>query len=74
METTETKRRRPRRSEKLTEADKNALLNKIEELGTKYDAAIFFGFSVVTLDNLLLRGSGKESTVKTIREKSGIAS
>lgn len=64
-----TERPRPRRSLELTSEDMRGLKAKIKELGTKYDAALFFGFSIVTLDNVLLRGSGKESTVMTIREK-----
>lgn len=72
METTTT-RPRPRRSVKLTRQEMTAFKGKITELGTKYDAALFFGFSQVTLDNVLMRGSAKESTVITIREKLGIA-
>lgn len=60
---------RVKRSEKLQTAELNAYKKKVYSFDTKIDAAAFFGFSVVTLDAVLLKGSGKPSTIKTIREK-----
>lgn len=62
-------RTRPKRSEKLMPAEKKALAEKVIALGTKYDACLFFGITRPTLDNILLRGSGKEATIVSIREK-----
>jgi len=60
---------RVRRSEKLKTAEHEAFKKKVEEFDTKIDAAEFFGFSTVTLDAIKLKGSGKPSTIETIRTK-----
>ena len=62
-------KQRVRRSEKLTPDELTAFKAKAEEFDTKIDAADFFGFSTVTLDNVSLKGSGKPATIRTIREK-----
>ncbi len=64
-----TTKTRVRRSEKLTSAEKRAYSNKVASFDTKIDAAEFFGFSVVTLDAVLLKGSGKPHTINLIRKK-----
>lgn len=68
-----TSRPRPRRSVKLETAELKAFKEKVASFPTKYDAALFFGFSQVTLDNVLMRKTGKESTITAIREKIGTA-
>ena len=60
---------RVRRSEKLTPTEKKAYSRAVAAFETKIDAAEFFGFSVVTLDAVLLKGSGKPHTINLIREK-----
>lgn len=60
---------RVRRSEKLTAEEKKAYSRKVASFETKIDAADFFGFSKVTLDAVLLKGSGKPYTINLIREK-----
>lgn len=62
-------RPRPRRSMDIEPELMKAFEKKVKSFPTKYDAALFFGFSQVTLDNVLLRKTGKERTVTTIREK-----
>lgn len=71
--TESTNRPRPRRSVKLLPAEMKAFKEVIKSFATKYDAALFFGFSQVTLNNVLLRGSAKEATVLLIRSKIGTA-
>lgn len=68
-----TKSKRPRRSEELSEELMQAFKDKVESFKVKEDAVEFFGFSRVCLNNTLLRGSAKPSTVAIIREKLGIA-
>ena len=60
---------RVRRSEKLTAEEKKAYRRIVNAFETKIDAADFFGFSKVTLDAVLLKGSGKPHTINLIREK-----
>lgn len=72
MEHSMTNRPRPRRSVELLPDEVKAFKKKVDSFPTKYDAALFFGFSQVTLDNILMRKSGKESTITIIREKIGI--
>ncbi len=60
---------RVRRSEKLTPEEHRQFKKHANSFDTKRDAAEYYGFSVVTLDAVLLKGSGKPTTVKTIREK-----
>lgn len=69
MEETTNTRPRPRRSVKLMPDEMKALVKKVGSFDTKYDAALYFGFTQVTLDNILLRGSGREATISLIREK-----
>ena len=69
----EATKERVRRSEKLTPTEKQAYDELVETFDTKIDAAEFFGFSVVTLDAVSLKGSGKPGTIAIIREKIGTA-
>jgi hypothetical protein len=62
-------RPRPRKSEKLSADERAAFDRYIASFDTQYDAALDFGYSTVTLQNIVLRGSGKPGTVATIREK-----
>ena len=64
-----TEKQRVRRSEKMTSSERNMFSRKVDSFDTKVDAAEYFGFSRVTLDNILLRGSGKAKTIELIREK-----
>jgi predicted DNA-binding protein (UPF0251 family) len=67
--TSNTIRPRPKRSEKITPDEAAALSQYVASLDTQYDAALDLGVSRVTLTNILLRKSGKPSTVAVIREK-----
>lgn len=69
-----TKQRRPRRSMKMLPDELALFLQKVESFETKEDAMEYFGLSRVTLRNISIGGSGKESTIKIIREKIGITS
>lgn len=64
---------RVKRSEKLLPDEKKAFDRKVDSFDTKRDAAEYFGFSTVTLDNILLRGSCKPNTKKLILQKLGLA-
>lgn len=57
------------RSEKMTKEEKKSFDKMVESFDTKRDAAIFFGFSTITLDALLLKGSGKPGTISLVRDK-----
>lgn len=73
METVTKTNTRNRRSEKLASKEHTAYKNKVASFDTKIDAAEFFGFTVTTLDAILLKGSGKPGSILTIREKIGTA-
>lgn len=60
---------RVRRSEKLTPQEHRDFKKHANSFDTRIDASQFYGFSLVTLDAVLLKGSGKPSTVQLIREK-----
>jgi len=60
---------RVRRSEKLTTTERKAYEKLVASFDTKVDAAEFLGFSTVTLDAVLLKGSGKPATIAIIRDK-----
>lgn len=60
---------RVRRSEKLNPEEKKVFSKKVASFDTKRDAAEYFGFSTVTLDAVLLKGSGKPGTIELIRQK-----
>jgi len=64
---------RPRQSEKLTSTEMKAFEKMVKSFPTKTDATEFFGFSRVTLRNVLIGGSGKPSTISIIRSKIGTA-
>ena len=64
---------RPRRSERLTKDEMKALKEKVASFDTITDAVEYFGFSRVALNNTLIRGTAKPSTVAIIREKIGTA-
>jgi hypothetical protein len=66
--TTTTERPRPRRSVELKPEEMSGLKKMINRLGTKYDTALKLGITTVTLDNILLRGTGSESSIGKIRE------
>lgn len=60
---------RKRRSEKMSKEEHRAFLKYVSQYPTKIDAAIAVGVSRVTLDAVLLKGSGKPETIQIIREK-----
>jgi hypothetical protein len=60
---------RVKRSERMPIDIKTAFEKKVEEFDTLTDACEFFGFSRVTLNNLLTKGTGKPSTIGLIKEK-----
>lgn len=60
---------RQRRSVKLSSEEYRGFKKTVKSFETKVDAAEFFGFSLVTLDNILLKGSGKPKTIEIIRDK-----
>ena len=64
---TTTERPRPRRSVELKPEEMTGLNKLIKKLGTKYDTALKLGITTVTLDNILLRGTGSESSIGKIR-------
>lgn len=64
-----TSKQRVKRSEKLQPSEQKAFEKKVSSFDTKIDAAEYFGFSTVTLDAVLLKGSGKPRTIDTIRQK-----
>lgn len=59
---------RQRRSEKLTPEEFKAFKKEVAAFDTKIDAAAAFGFSVVTLDAILLKGTGHPNSIKLIRQ------
>lgn len=60
---------RVKRSEKMPFELREAFTKKVGSFDTLTDACEFFGFSRVTLNNLLSKGSGKPSTIELIKEK-----
>ena len=58
-----------RRSVKLSKEEYRDFKKAVKAFDTKIEAAEFFGFSLVTLDNVLLKGSGKPKTIEIIIEK-----
>lgn len=61
---------RVRRSEKLTPDEWREYKKKVDSFDTKLDAMEFFEFkTVITLDAVYLKGSGKPGTIDSIREK-----
>lgn len=60
---------RQRRSVKLSKEDFARFKKAVKSFETKIDAAEYFGFSLVTLDNVLLKGSGKQNTIDLIKSK-----
>lgn len=63
------KSQRVRRSEKLTAQEHRDFKKHANSFDTKVDASEYYGFSLITLDAVLLKGSGKPATVQTIRQK-----
>lgn len=60
---------RKRRSESLTRDEVKVFSKYISTFPTKIDAAFALGVSRITLDSLILKGSGKPETIATVREK-----
>lgn len=60
-------RTRPRKSERLTVAEHEAFKKWVKSFHTKHDASLAFPFSKITLDAVLLKGSGKPDTCAAIR-------
>ena len=60
---------RAKRSEKMSKQERSMFSKRVFSFDTKIDAAEYFGFSTVTLDAVLLKGSGRPNTIKMIREK-----
>ena len=58
---------RPRQSEKLTNDEHQAFKDWVKSFPTKHDAFLAFPFSKITLDAVLLKGSGKPGTCAIIR-------
>lgn len=63
------KKERIRKRVRLTDQEKAAFAKKVSEFDTKIDASEFFGFSMVTINAVLLRGYGSQAIVALIREK-----
>ena len=61
-------RTRPRQSEKLTDVEHQAFKKWVKSFPTKHDAFLAFPFSKITLDAVLLKGSGKPETCAAIRQ------
>lgn len=59
---------RRRRSERLTDSERELFSSWVASFDTKTDAKEALGVSIVTLDNVLLRGSGRPDTIAKIRE------
>lgn len=59
---------RKRRSERMTKEEHKAFTKWVASFQTKLDAAYVVGVSRITLDAVLLKGSGKPETINTIRE------
>jgi molybdenum cofactor biosynthesis enzyme MoaA len=64
---------RKRRSERMSKEEHRAFVKYVGKFPTKFDAAIAFGFSRVTLNSVLSKGSGKSDTIQMIREKLNLA-
>jgi molybdenum cofactor biosynthesis enzyme MoaA len=60
---------RKKRSEQMTKEECRAFKKYVATFPTKIDAAFALGFSRITLDSVLLKGSGKPETIRLIREK-----
>jgi hypothetical protein len=58
---------RPRKSEKMTKEDFEALKKWVDKQPTKVDAAILLGLSRVSLDRILLAGTAKTETIQKIK-------
>ena len=63
---------RKRRSESMSKDEHKAFIKYVATFPTKLDAAFVLGFSRITLDSVLIKGSGKPETIHTIREKLGL--
>lgn len=60
---------RDRRGERLLPNEKKFLRAFLKQCGTKVAAASEIGVTVITLDRLLLTGSGKPETIAKVRLK-----
>lgn len=61
---------RPRRSEKLSDAEFDLFKERANSFLTQRDAAEYFGFSTVTLVAIMLKnGQGSPDSISKIREK-----
>jgi hypothetical protein len=60
---------RKRRSEQMTKEEHRAFIKWVHSFPTKIDVAYVLGVSRITIDSVLLKGSGKPETIHKIREK-----